>query len=42
MVKEAPDMDDERECDEQHVYQIRVQGKLDERWSDWFNGMGIT
>jgi len=35
-------MDDERECDEQHVYQIRVQGKLDERWSDWFNGMAIT
>jgi len=35
-------MDDERECDEQRVYQIRVQGKLDEHWSDWFNGMAIT
>lgn len=24
------------------IYQIRVQGRLDERWSDWFNGMTIT
>jgi hypothetical protein len=24
------------------TYQIKVQGQLDEKWSDWFNGMTIT
>jgi len=24
------------------TYQIKVQGRLDERWSDWFNGMTMT
>jgi hypothetical protein len=24
------------------TYQIKVQGRLDERWSDWFGGMTIT
>lgn len=24
------------------TYQIKVQGRLDESWSDWFNGMTIT
>lgn len=28
--------------DEQAVYQIKVQGKLDEKWSGWFNGMTVT
>jgi hypothetical protein len=23
-------------------YQIRVQGQLDESWSDWFSGLTIT
>jgi hypothetical protein len=23
-------------------YQIKVQGKLDEGWSDWFSGMTVT
>jgi hypothetical protein len=23
------------------VYQIRVQGKLDDRWSDWFSGLSV-
>lgn len=27
---------------DQAVYQIRVQGKLDEKWSDWFGGMTVT
>jgi len=27
---------------QQAVYQIKVQGRLDECWSDWFNGMAIT
>ena len=24
------------------TYQIRVEGHLDERWSDWFEGMTLT
>lgn len=24
------------------IYQIKIQGKLDQRWSDWFNGLSIT
>jgi hypothetical protein len=24
------------------TYQIRVQGRLDEGWSDWFSGMTVT
>ena len=24
------------------VYQIKMQGRLDESWSGWFNGMAIT
>ena len=29
--------------DAQHlIYQIKVQGKLDESWSGWFNGMAVT
>lgn len=24
------------------IYQIRIQGHLSGRWSDWFGGMGIT
>jgi hypothetical protein len=24
------------------TYQIKVQEQLDEKWSDWFNGMTIT
>ena len=27
---------------EQAVYQIEVQGKLDENWSEWFGGMTVT
>lgn len=23
-------------------YQIKVRGRLDEKWSDWFNGMALT
>lgn len=28
--------------DSSAVYQIKVQGKLDEGWSDWFDGMTIS
>jgi hypothetical protein len=24
------------------IYEIRVKGHLDERWSDWFDGLEIT
>jgi len=27
---------------DQATYQIKVQGRLDEKWSDWFNGMDIA
>ena len=23
-------------------YEIRVQGNLDEQWSDWFDGLSVT
>ena len=26
---------------DQAVYQIKVQGELDERWSEWFGGMTV-
>jgi hypothetical protein len=28
--------------DDYAIYQIKVKGILDERWSDWFDGMSIT
>ena len=31
-----------REFDTQGVYQIRVKGNLDRKWSDWFGGLTIT
>ncbi len=24
------------------IYQIRIKGHLDRRWTDWFGGMAIT
>ena len=32
----------EKKTDERVTYQIRVQGKLDDRWSEWFSGLTIT
>jgi hypothetical protein len=26
----------------EQVYQIKVQGKLDEKWSSWFEGLTVT
>jgi hypothetical protein len=34
-------MVDGREFDRQGIYQIRVRGILEERWSDWFDGFNI-
>jgi hypothetical protein len=31
-----------RAFDKQGVYQIRVEGNLDKKWSDWFDGFTIT
>ncbi len=28
--------------DQTATYQIKVQGRLDERWAHWFDGMSIT
>ena len=30
-----------RELDKPARYEIRVQGNLDQRWSDWFDGFAI-
>jgi hypothetical protein len=30
------------QADEGWSYRIRVQGELDENWSDWFSGLTIT
>ncbi|MBU1750521.1 MAG: hypothetical protein KKA73_22795 [Chloroflexi bacterium] len=35
-------MTHERECGQRTVYEIRVQGRLDQRWSAWFDGLTIT
>ncbi|MBN1812576.1 MAG: hypothetical protein JXA14_12125 [Anaerolineae bacterium] len=32
----------EGKAGERVTYQIKVQGKLDERWSEWFSGLTIT
>ncbi len=34
-------MTDGREFDRQTIYQIRVKGNLDRKWSDWFDGLTI-
>ncbi|HEY63463.1 MAG TPA: hypothetical protein G4O02_02725 [Caldilineae bacterium] len=35
-------MTDGREFDRRGIYQIRVKGNLDEKWSTWFDGFTIT
>ena len=35
-------MSDDRVSDSEVVYEIRVFGKLDPSWSDWFDGLTIT
>ncbi|MBN1813066.1 MAG: hypothetical protein JXA14_14615 [Anaerolineae bacterium] len=34
-------MSNGREFDKPAVYQIRVKGNLDPKWSDWFDGFAI-
>ena len=35
-------MAEKRQADESVVYQIKVEGTLDERWSDWFSGLAVV
>ena len=35
-------MAERRDFDRQAVYQIRVKGNLDSKWSDWFDGLTIS
>jgi hypothetical protein len=35
-------MVEKRKADESAVYQIKVEGTLDERWSDWFSGLAVV
>jgi len=35
-------MINERKYEKQAVYQIRVKGNLDKKWSDWFDGFTIA
>jgi hypothetical protein len=35
-------MADGREFDKPSVYQIRVKGNLENKWSKWFGGFSIT
>jgi hypothetical protein len=35
-------MESERDSDQREVYQIKVKGLLDGRWSDWFDGFTVT
>jgi hypothetical protein len=35
-------MTDGREFDKPGIYQIRVKEVLDEKWSDWFDGLTIA
>ena len=34
-------MSNGREFDKPGVYEVRIKGTLDERWSDWFDGFTI-
>jgi hypothetical protein len=35
-------MPNSRDYDQQANYLIRIQGELDETWSDWFDGFAIA
>ena len=34
-------MNEHWECDQRQIYQIKVKGILDDKWSDWFDGLTI-
>jgi hypothetical protein len=35
-------MDGDQKTDQQWVYQIKVQGRLQANWSGWFDGLALT
>ena len=35
-------MNKEQTIPEQEIYQIKIKGYLDDKWSDWFDGLRIT
>ncbi|MES0361855.1 MAG: hypothetical protein ABUK20_13125 [Anaerolineales bacterium] len=35
-------MTDGREFDKPALYQIRVKGNLEYKWSEWFDGLAVT
>jgi len=35
-------MTNRRESDKEGIYEIRVRGVLDKKWSDWFDGFTIA
>jgi hypothetical protein len=41
LAGEAQLLTNGREFDRREVYQIRVKGRLEEEWSDWFDGFEI-
>jgi hypothetical protein len=39
---EAPPMTNEREGKEREVYEIRVKGVINGKWSEWFEGLKVS
>jgi len=35
-------MGKERKANECAIYQIKIEGELDDRWSDWFHGLTVV
>ena len=35
-------MDDKEQFEKPEIYQIKINGILDGKWSDWFDGFAIT
>ncbi len=35
-------MSNGRQSGRQRIYQIKVEGNLDPKWSDWFDGLAVT
>jgi hypothetical protein len=41
-MKEGAAMTENPDANERILYRIEVEGKLDERWSDWFSGLTVA
>jgi hypothetical protein len=42
MKEQVRTMSDRWQSGRRQVYEIRVQGNLEPRWSDWFDGFSVT